>query len=572
MDQIGLALGIVWCVYQLSSYVFDLIRSRRIWKPLPDDIVIALWVLVWSLFITLCITAYHSGRLLMPVLPFVVYGFGTTLKKIFEAPSNTVIKSCIAVAMVTSIFLPPLKITAWEPHNDFTNVHGWGKWKMFRNWDYWERINREQRLCVQRITQLFNKYHVPFDARITTDAYNHLLNPPYSNFNWGYCCIPDKVNPDVIMLDEQQFADFYQELLPEDILNRSNSEFFKRQQSLYTRFFNNPPAPYHFVCAVPKPFPGRVYAVPWARMQNVLTEDNVVVIRSSAFHSPPHSPGDIFLDRYRTIAEETYAAGVQGKGPQYFEFEVLDTSKINAYGLAYIIVHWLSPDHYPTDFSLAVKECGNWRPLVKEHDWHPGSYYTDYYVPITVPVNGTTFRIETRAYHGQRRMLLRGISFYVNPPVDVLTAAEVNITDSSKFFPSPNAPQDLFGSKNSARAPDTYAASATLDGGMQFFEFKVVDAPKLKKVNRIEIQWYNSKIYPRDFVLKVKESHGWRDLVRGENWRPQGPDSTVEQNVDKPIQGNLFRLESRSYEGQQRMLLRKIAFYRPPDNDPFWID
>ena len=565
LDVFGVFVGIVWSLGMVFLHIRVMVRARQPFAILSEDSIIALWILAWVAFITFFITSYHSGRMALPALPLLAYGFAVVVNKAFVSLRKTSYRVILGTFLLICLFLPALHFIEMKQGNILHVMRGWGnaKWAMITRYDAQDRISEQLEFCVKRVTNLFDRNNTSMEARIGADSYYHLPNDKYKNFTWGYCCIPQGINPDILILDEHRFFDYYTSLTDETIRKSTNPTFFQRQKELYHLFWNDEVPPYVHAYDVPPPYPGRIFAAPWARMKNILTEGNVIVTTSSSFYPSPNSPEDIFLAKHRGIGAETYAAGMKRGGRQFFEFYIKNSSSLSEQGLAYVVIHWLSKDNYAKDFALLVRECDDWKYLIQETDWRPGNYYTDYYSAVNRPVHGDLFRFETTAYQGQQRILLKGIDLYVNQVVDILALGNTRITKSSHFFPSPHSPQDIFNRVSDPKNKNVYAAGVE-NGGIQFFEFEIGNTHGLDKVDLVEIEWYNTSTYAKDFSLMVMEDSRWTSILAEKNWTPMGDYPILVRKIERPLQGNRFRFETTKYEGQNRMLLRRISLYRPP--------
>lgn len=136
---------------------------------------------------------------------------------------------------------------------------------------------------------------------------------------------------------------------------------------------------------------------------------------------------------------------------------------------------------------------------------------------------------------------------------DILRIAKVHVTNSTRFSPSPNSPQDIF-SKNY-----TKYASAQVNG-FNFFEFAVANLKESYRGNTVEIKWYGEDNYPTRFTLFIKDGARWRKIIGEDQWKPHGP--VYRARVNQIIRNNdEFRLETHDYYGKPLLLIRKISFY-----------
>jgi hypothetical protein len=149
---------------------------------------------------------------------------------------------------------------------------------------------------------------------------------------------------------------------------------------------------------------------------------------------------------------------------------------------------------------------------------------------------------------------------------NVLAGGRVRVTRSSAFCSRPYSPQDVFDRQPMEvfNFQDVYAASQEKNGGCQFIEFELKRPIILQEIRYVIVNWGLPMSRATSYSLSVKQGQDWIKIL-DENNRLDGPLAKVGVDVFQPVvalTGNEFRLEAHRYEGEQSLILRRIAFYR----------
>lgn len=180
--------------------------------------------------------------------------------------------------------------------------------------------------------------------------------------------------------------------------------------------------------------------------------------------------------------------------------------------------------------------------------------------------------LEATAYHGQQRLLMRGLKvleadpcvvaaevgeapavdrFEVRVPINFASsAAGASISAASLFCPAPN-------DAAACLLSDGYAAAAPEAPGPHWIE---IDLGTLRPVATIHLQWYDTDNYPTRYTVEARVDAGteWVPLIKVRDNASLTSSHRIEASSFRYVRVTTLR-----YNGQARMLLRAIRMLAP---------
>lgn len=82
-----------------------------------------------------------------------------------------------------------------------------------------------------------------------------------------------------------------------------------------------------------------------------------------------------------------------------------------------------------------------------------------------------------------------------------------------------------------------------------------------RHINKVEVLWYNSKLYGESWILEYYDGVNWHFFRKENNWAPEPGNSLYTYIISHKVRATKIRFTLLHGHGQDRIVMRRFSLY-----------